>query len=63
MDTEQKIDIAQEFLKAGGNMIKTRDKFADGIGGIGLRCHLRGCKLKCVKKSKKIITLDTLFLL
>ena len=23
----------------------------------------RGCKLKCVKKSKKIITLDTLFLL
>ena len=22
-----------------------------------------GCKLKCVKKSKKIITLDTLFLL
>ena len=24
---------------------------------------IRGCKLKCVKKSKKIITLDTLFLL
>ena len=65
MDTEQKIDTAQEFLKAGGNIIKTRDKFAGGIRDLGLRCHLpqRGCKLKCVKKSKKIITLDTLFLL
>lgn len=25
MDTEQKIDTAQEFLKADGNIIKTRD--------------------------------------
>ena len=39
MDTEEKIDTAQEFLKAGGNIIKTRDKFADGIGGLCLRCH------------------------
>lgn len=40
MDTEQKIDTAQEFLKAGGNIIKTRDKFAGGIRDLGLRCHL-----------------------
>ena len=37
-------------------------------GGCKLKCvkkskKIRGCKLKCVKKSKKIITLDTLFLL
>lgn len=48
MDTEQKIDTAQEFLKADGNIIKTRDKFAGGIRDLGLRCHLPKIELDTV---------------
>lgn len=49
MDTEQKIDTAQEFLKADGNIIKTRDKFAGGIRDLGLRCHLPKIELDTVQ--------------
>ena len=43
--------------------LKVTDDLLKKIAAIRSNGNIRGCKLKCVKKSKKIITLDTLFLL